>query len=276
MKPTLFESAGLEVLEEILRNAVRKLANRRTELKPARVFVCLTCLVITVVALVHEVPAITSAARSCAEASAAVEIQKMRDKGNAIYWNEQAETYLQYGPIAKVFGCYERGIAADPTESAIFQNLATALVLYRKDAAKYYNLNEQQVFDRAFKVYGQALKVDPKNFDLAVDIATTYYVVYPQRPAQALEAWQRTLELARTRSEKEGIYVHITRTHLNAGLHTAASRSLAQIRDPKYAEMKGVLGLRLCKELDCQQIQQNPVANNIPENLPLAINPFAP
>lgn len=184
-----------------------------------------------------------------AEAATALELQVIQSKRAAIYWNERAETYLQFGPISKVFECYEKAIAADPSESASFHNLGTAIYLFRKDAAKFYALEEQQLFDRVLDLYAQALKLDPKNFELAVDIASTFYGISPARPEPALKAWKHALQLAETDTERDGIYVHIARNQVNAGLHAAAVQSLARIQGSQYAAMKERLSCRLSEHL---------------------------
>jgi len=200
---------------------------------------------LVVAGVVFQTSALTQSIRLRSKADTDLQLKKIQKKGDAIYWNEVAEQYLHEGPISKAFECYEKGIASDATESAIFQNLGTALFLYRKDAAKYYDLDEQQVYDRVFEIYDKALKLEPDNFALATDIAMTYYGIRPQRPEQALKAWRHALSLATTDVEREGIYVHLARTEINAGLLGGAHNSLAAVKDPVYAEMKETLIRRL-------------------------------
>ena len=205
--------------------------------------------VLLVIGVVHQTSAISNAARLRSKIATALELKKIQGKGDAIYWNEQADHYLHEGPITKAFECFEKGIAFDPTEAAIYQNLGTALFLYRKDAAKYYNLDEQQVYDRVFELYEQAMKQDQDNFALATDIAMTYYGIKPQRPEQALRAWRVALKLAPSGVEREGIFIHLARTEINAGFYGAARQSLVEVEDPAYAEMKEVLTRRVREAL---------------------------
>lgn len=201
--------------------------------------------VAVIAGVVYQTSALTKTMRLRSLAVTELQIKQIQKKGDAIYWNELADRYLHEGPILKAFECYEKGIASDATEPAIFQNLGTALFLYRKDANKYYGLDEQQIFDRVFELYDQALKLDPNNFALATDIAMTYYGIRPQRPAQALKAWRHALSLATTDVEREGIHVHLARTEINAGLFGGAYHSLAEVKNPTYAEMKETLTRRI-------------------------------
>jgi hypothetical protein len=43
--------------------------------------------------------------------------------------------------------------------------------VFRKDAMEYYRLSERAVFEKALQLYRQALQLDPKNFQLATELA---------------------------------------------------------------------------------------------------------
>ena len=49
-----------------------------------------------------------------------------------------------------------RGQRLEPDEPVYYQNFATTVYLYRKDAREFYHIGEQQVFDKALDLYRQA------------------------------------------------------------------------------------------------------------------------
>jgi len=84
-------------------------------------------------------------------------------------------------PLTNAFVDYAKAIELNPTESFNYQNLATTVYLYRKDAIVVYHLNEQQVFDKSLTLYRKAIQLDPDNFPLATDYAQSYYGTRPFR-----------------------------------------------------------------------------------------------
>ena len=62
---------------------------------------------------------------------------------------------------------YAKAMALDPAEPVYYQNFATTVYLFRKDAREFYGINEQQVFDKALGLYRQAMKLAPDDFVLA-------------------------------------------------------------------------------------------------------------
>ena len=87
------------------------------------------------------------------------------DPKNPAAWNNLANYYGENGPLTNAFADYARAIELDPTEPVYYQNLATTVYLFRKDAREFYGINEQQVFDKALELYRKAIQLDPENFD---------------------------------------------------------------------------------------------------------------
>ena len=156
-------------------------------------------------------------------------------------WNRLAHYYGHVGPIKKVFECYAKAIELDPGEPVYYQNLANSIFLYRSDAKDYFQINEQQVFDRALELHYQARKLDPDNFDLASDLAQTYYGIKPERWDDAVSAWAYVLPLARNDLEREGIYLQLGRVEISARRFEDARRHLDHVHDETYNEMKVLL-----------------------------------
>ena len=71
--------------------------------------------------------------------------------------------------------------------------------LFRKDAMEYYKIDEQQVFNKALACTSRPMKYDPANFELAQDVAQTYYGIKPVRTDEALSALDQCVENRRDR-----------------------------------------------------------------------------
>jgi len=127
------------------------------------------------------------------------------DPKNPAAWNQIANYRGEHGPITNAFADYARAIELNPAEPVYYQNLATTVYLYRKDARAFYGLSEEQVFDKALALYRQAMKLDPQDFLLATDYAITYYGIRPLRTNDALGAWTNALQTARDDNEREGV-----------------------------------------------------------------------
>ena len=121
------------------------------------------------------------------------------DPKNPAAWNQIANYCGEHGPITNAFVDYARAIELNPAEPVYYQNLATTVYLFRKDARAFYGISEEQVFDKALALYRQAMQLDPQNFLLATDYAESYYGIRPLRTNDALGAWTNALQIARGR-----------------------------------------------------------------------------
>jgi tetratricopeptide (TPR) repeat protein len=186
------------------------------------------------------------------------QLEKSRelDPSDADVWNDLANFYGHNSPVKKSFEYYAKAISLNPTEPIYFQNFATTVYLFRKDAKEYYHINEQQVFDKALDLYARALKLDPTNFPLATDLAQSYYGIKPTRTEDALRAWTNALNIAKTEVEREGVYVHLARFKLNAGRFAEARMHLNAVTNELYTTLKE----RLLKNLNERESETNRAA----------------
>ena len=166
------------------------------------------------------------------------ENSKQLDPKNPAVWNNLANYYGEYGQLTKAFEYYTEAIKLKPDEPVYYQNFATTVYLYRKDAREFYHIDEQQVFDKALGLYQQALKLTPSNFTLATDYAESYYGIKPLRTNDALVAWTNALSIARTEGERQGVQLHLARVKIAAGLYEQVSNHLATVTNGAYAELK--------------------------------------
>jgi tetratricopeptide (TPR) repeat protein len=160
------------------------------------------------------------------------------DPKNPAVWNNLANYYGHYSPVTNAFAHYEKAIELDPKEPVYYHNFGTTVFLFRKDAMAYYGISEQQVFDKALMLYPNSLSLDPTNFLLATDIAMTYYGIKPPRSEAALAAWNYALKLADGSLAREGVFIHLARTELNAGRYAAARRHLDAVTHPELSELR--------------------------------------
>ncbi len=171
------------------------------------------------------------------------ELDKARelDPKNPAAWNQLANLYTHSGPTQKVFEYYGKAIELNPLEPVYYENLGDSVFVFRKDAAEFYHINEQQVFDKSLELYRKALTLDPTNFALATDLAQSYYGIKPTRTEDALNAWTNALKLAASETEKEGVYIHLARFNLHAGRFAEAHRRIDMVTNEVHLQLKNLL-----------------------------------
>lgn len=173
--------------------------------------------------------------------------------------NNLANLYGHGGPVKKAFELYERAIAQKPMESTYYYNHATTVYLFRRDAMAHYGITEQQVFDKAMKLYEKALELDPKNFVLATDVAKSYYAIKPERVADALKSWQQAYDLATTDEERQGVRVHFARWEMIGKQFEKAREQLKSVTLDRYSEAKSNI-LHLVQKREAEAKTNAPAA----------------
>jgi tetratricopeptide (TPR) repeat protein len=177
-----------------------------------------------------------------------LEAARALDPNEPSVWNNLANHYGHIGILARAFDYYTRAIELDPNEPVYYQNFGTTVYLFRKDAAEHYQINEQQVFNKALALYDRALKLAPDDFPLATDVAQTYYGIRPPRTADALRAWTNAFNLAGDEIEREGVHTHFARVKLHAGSFDEARQHLDAVTNAMYADLKRRLARSLRSE----------------------------
>lgn len=192
------------------------------------------------------------------DGEARVEWEKARelDPRNPAPWNNLADYYSHRGPVNKAFEYIEVAIKLDPFEPVYFQNLATLVFLFRKDAKEIYKLKDDEaVFRRAIDLYMRARRLAPDDFALATEVAQVYYFLKPERscdPEEAadaaaeladetLAAWDEALRLARTDLDRQGVLIHQARVCIQYDRLTLAREHLKGVTNPSLAELKSRL-----------------------------------
>jgi tetratricopeptide (TPR) repeat protein len=184
------------------------------------------------------------------EEAASEQYEKSRqlDPKNPAAWNQLANFYGEHGPITNAFIYYNKAIELNSNEPVYYQNFATTVYLFRKDAREFYGINESQVFDKALALYRQAMKLSPDNFVLATDFAESYYGIRPYRTNDALVSWTNALNVAHTEAEREGVQLHLARWKISFGRFDEARAHLAAVTNDIYGEMRRRLERNLAEK----------------------------
>jgi cytochrome c-type biogenesis protein CcmH/NrfG len=180
------------------------------------------------------------------------------DSKNPAVWNQLANYYGHNGMLTNAFAGYTEAIRLSPDEPVYYQNFATTVYLYRKDAREFYNINEQQVFDKALGLYQHAMKLNPTNLVFATDYAESYYGIKPYRTNDALAAWTNALKICRDENEREGVQLHLARNKIMSGFFVEAQAHLDAVTNAVFADMRR----RLERSLNDHK---NPTTNDVPE-----------
>lgn len=200
------------------------------------------------------------------------EVAAQLDPKNPAAWNNMANYYGEHGPLTNAFIDYAKAIELNPAEPVYYQNMATTVYLYRKDAREFYNINEQQVFDKALGLYQQAMKLDPNNFPLATDYSQSYYGIKPLRTNDALVAWTNTLAIARDEVEREGVYLHLARIKMSVGRFDEARAHLADVTNAVYTDLKNRLVRNMARREHPETNEVDTATNVVNEPVHSAVN----
>ena len=148
------------------------------------------------------------------------------DPKNPAAWNNLANYYGEHGPLTNAFMDYAKAIELNPNEPVYYQNLATTVYLYRKDAREFFNINEQQVFDKALALYQQAMKL-ARMISPSRPI-TRRAIMASARCAPTTRSWpgRTRWQIARNEVEREGVYIHLARIKISIGEYDEARAQL--------------------------------------------------
>jgi tetratricopeptide (TPR) repeat protein len=144
------------------------------------------------------------------------------DSDNAAAMNNLANHYGHNGPVEKAFDLYERAIRLRPEEPIYYHNHGTTVYLFRRHAMAHYGITEQEVFDKALRLYSRALELNPGDFAMATDVAKSFYGIQPRRVDEAMAAWNVAYRLAFEEREKQGVRIHFARWENFAGRYDKA------------------------------------------------------
>lgn len=153
--------------------------------------------------------------------------------------NNAANWFGEHGPPEKALEYYRKAMAARPGESTYYRNCASVMLLHRPQAVSWFALaDEQALFVRTQEYYRKAHELKPDDFLLASDLAQIHYQIKPFPYLESVSAWENALQLAPSRTEKEGVLIHLARIHLQAKQFPAARLNLNSITLPEFLSTK--------------------------------------
>jgi tetratricopeptide (TPR) repeat protein len=188
-------------------------------------------------------------------AEAQLKLAVLHDPNNPAALNNLANHFGHHGNVTNAFPLYERAIQLSPNEPLYYDNLATTVFSFRRDAMEHYQISEPEVFTKSLNLYRQSLALDPTNFDRAMELAKTYYGVRlppiadpdARRQAEeklgdaALAAWKTVQQLASNDAEREGVRLHFARWQINLGRLKEARENLEAITNATFSSNQKTL-----------------------------------
>jgi len=197
------------------------------------------------------------------------------DPKNPAAWNNLANWYGHNSPVTNSFAYYTKAIELNPTEPVYYQNFATTVYLFRRDATNYFHITEPEVFDKALALYRKALELSPEDFLLATDLAQSYYGIKPPKTGddeadrkaaqklndEAMAAWKTAMKLARDDIERQGVYIHFARLNIAAGRFDEARNNLNAVTNGMLNSVKNTLTKKLTTQEQKAKETNSPPAN---------------
>jgi tetratricopeptide (TPR) repeat protein len=170
------------------------------------------------------------------------------DPKNAALYNNLACRYSESGQVQKAFDYFDKAIEFASSEATHYHNFGDSVYVFRKSAMDHYGLTEQQVFEKALRLYSNAVRLQPLSFSFGWDFAQTYYALKPLSTEPALVAWTNTLRTARNETERESVYLHFARIKMLAGRLDEAHEHLRAVTNVAHLELKTRLLRRIEEE----------------------------
>lgn len=173
---------------------------------------------------------------------------------NPAVWNNIGVYYAHHGEIKEAFKALEKARALAPLEPVYDRNLASVVSTYRKDALEYYHLKDDvEVLEKAISLYKEALRKAPPNFLWQSELAQVYYFLpkngedlrIRQMEQEAIEQWQRALELATSEEARQGVLIHLARWYLRTGNYDLAKSTLQKVTLLSLQSLRSNLEKRL-------------------------------
>jgi len=126
--------------------------------------------------------------------------------------------YGHYGQPEKALEEFRKAVQLDPTVGEFHFNLGLALHNFRYVAMSKYNLSLPEVFDRTLAESRKARDLEPKDLEIALDYARTFFSTEDFKAApdweEALAAWEYCLPLTDKADAKFGILLNLGRVAL--------------------------------------------------------------
>jgi len=167
------------------------------------------------------------------------------DPKNAVAYNNLGGAYTEQGLVKQAYDCFSKAIELSPSEASFYHNFGDSIYVLRRGMVSQYGLTEQQVYAKSLQQYSNAVRLDPKNYLFASDLAQTYYALTPLPFDDALKAWTNALAIASDQNKRELAHVHLARLKMLAGRIAEARAQLNNVTNQECFVLKSNLLLRI-------------------------------
>ena len=172
------------------------------------------------------------------------------DPHDAATMDAVGSLFLRSGRVREACGEFERAVDTRPDVAAYHSDLANVLYLFRRELLDPRDRpDEKAALNEALAHFRRASELAPGDVQLAQAYAETFYMLPTPNWPGALAAWKSVLALSGTHTDFAN--GHLARVSLRLRRPDDADAFLAQIHDPKFADMK----TKLHRQADAQRTQ---------------------
>lgn len=170
------------------------------------------------------------------------------DAEEAEAWNSRAHGCLQSMNCKTALTCFEAAIQSGGQRSEYYQDLANCMLVYRRDASEVFHLTENQVFDRVETLFKFAIQLNPDDFELSCDFASSFYMMRPARWVHARHAWEIAGKSAKSDLNHEFVNLNLARLDIKQGKFDDASARLQLVKSARNQDSHDMLFQMLVRE----------------------------
>jgi len=134
----------------------------------------------------------------------------------------------------------------DPHEPVYLQNFATTVIYFAKTPAELSHYRATDFRQGARSLYAGA-ETFADEFSARHRSCAKLLRIKPVRTEDALRSWTNALSIAHDEIEREGVYLHLARFKLNAGLFAEAHAHLNDVTNENYGDLKKLLARNLAE-----------------------------
>ncbi|MFA6543469.1 MAG: hypothetical protein WCS99_03535 [Limisphaerales bacterium] len=170
------------------------------------------------------------------------------DAAEAEAWNSRAHDQLQAMNCKSALTFFEAATQCGVQRAEYYQDLANCMLIYRRDASEVFHLTENQVFDRVETLFKFAIQLNPDDFELSCDFASSFYMMHPARWVHARHAWEIAGKSAKSVLNHEFVNLNLARLDIKQGKFDDASARLQLVKSAKNQDAHDMLFQMLVRE----------------------------
>ena len=140
--------------------------------------------------------------------------------------------------VGEMLDAYQKAIRLAPHAPLYRHNYTIALSLFQKEAAVHLQCTPREVIEEALKQITEALRLDPKNFEIAADLAETHHDFKPLPREKTLTAWKHAATLATTNDERGWAELQMAIVNIETNHFKEAKQHLEKVNVEIYTRLK--------------------------------------